>query len=222
MRTTRTDLTDAAFVAVLSTLALLGFATTFAGWTYLGVGAAGVGAGLVLSHAVSAVRKPVLVLAAAVVAVFFAGGVPLVLPGAPLSAGTVRTLAESAVYGWKQLLTTLPPVTEPRLVVVPWILGLACGAAASAVALRVTAAPGRTAALRAAAPVAVPTGTLALVILLGTHEPAAQVADGVGFAVLALLWTAVRLGRTTGRAAAGNSGSAARRGGRAGRLLAGA
>jgi hypothetical protein len=215
MRTTRTDLVDAAFVAVLGTFALLGFAATFAGWRYLAVGAAGLGAGLVLSHAVSALRKPVLLLAAAVVAVFFAGGVPLVLPGAPLTAGTVRTLAESAVYGWKQLLTTLPPVTEPRLVVIAWILGLLCGAAGSAVALRVPAAPGRTAALRAAAPVAVPALTLALVILLGTHEPAAQVADGAGFAVVALLWTAVRLGRTTGR-------TAARRGSAAGRLLAGA
>ncbi|MFF5230416.1 transglutaminase-like domain-containing protein [Dactylosporangium sp. NPDC000521] len=215
MRTTRTDFTDAGFVAALGALALLGFATTFAGRTWLAVGGAGLGAGLLLSHLVSAARKPVLVLAAAVVVAFFAGGVPLVLPGAPLTAGTVRTLAESAVYGWKQLLTTLPPVTEARLVVVPWILGLVCGAAGSAVALRVAPAPGRAAAARAAAPVAVPALTLGLVILLGTHEPAARLADGVGFAVLALLWTTVRLGRVAG------SGRA-RGGRRAGRILAGA
>jgi TgpA N-terminal domain/Transglutaminase-like superfamily len=187
---TRADLVDLTVVAGLTLFALLGFTNTYAGRSFLVIGAVGLGLGLIVSHVLSALRQPVVVLAAAVVVVFFAAGDVLVLSDEPsLSLATVRELAAASVYGWKELLTTLPPVAaDGGLLVVPFILGLVGGAAGLALAQRVG---------RAGAPIAAPGLVLVLVLAFGTQEPGAVLLDGVVFAAVCLGWTALRRRRTT-------------------------
>ena len=196
----RADLTDAVLLAGLGTLALLGLHNTYAGWSFLVVGAVGLGAGLVMSWLLTALRQPVIVVAAVVALVFFGLGGVLVLPDqSPFSVDTLRTLSVASVFGWKQLLTTLPPVDgDGPLLVVPYVLGLLCGSAGTLAAQRIGAPRrpgGRRALVRAAAAVPVPALVLGAVIVFGTREPAAQLLDGVAFAVLTLCWTALRLHR---------------------------
>ena len=104
-------------------------------------------------------------------------------------------LVDEALFGWKDLLTTLPPVDgESRLLVLPWLLGLVTGLLAMVLSLVRTRRPGR----RAAAAVA-PLALLALVILLGVDRPEALWLQGSVFAVLALAWLGVRYARALPR-----------------------
>jgi hypothetical protein len=193
---TRAAAVDVTAVVGLGVLALLGFRGTYIGWSFLIVGVAGLAAGAGLALAIRRLRQPALVLAAALVVMFFAAGVPLVLPGEPwLDPASFRALAEVVVLGWKQLLTTLPPVdTAGGLLVVPFALGLLCGAAGTALArgLDQTSRTGGAELLRTAVPAAVPLAMLGAVLALGTQEPAAALADGVFAAVGCLAWVAAR------------------------------
>ncbi|GIG57804.1 hypothetical protein Lfu02_21760 [Longispora fulva] len=171
MRVTRPDLVDAAFLTVLGGLALVGFANTFEGWRFLLVGLVALVAGILVAWLCT--RLSVALAALAAVAAYLAVGVPLV--GVALVPATVS--------GWKQLLTTLPPVADGPLLTVPLLLGLLCGFAGFLLARRVD---------RSAAPVPVPVAVLGAVILLGTTEPGARLLDGVVFALGALGWAALR------------------------------
>ena len=68
------------------------------------------------AYVLRALRQPVIVVAAAVMIAFLLFGDLLVLPGqsAVRAGDRCTTLAVSAVFGWKQLLTTLPPVRGRR------------------------------------------------------------------------------------------------------------
>jgi hypothetical protein len=209
LRPSSEELFDIGALLVLGMLALLGFRHTYTGLSYLFVGSAGLLIGLALSFLLRALRQPVIVVAAAVALAFIVFGELLVLPGhSPVSLTTVHTLAVSAVFGWKQLLTTLPPVAggDP-LLVVPFILGLLCGTAGYLLA-RVPAPrarpQGARALLAATAPAAVPIAMLAAVIAFGTDTPGAELLDGVVFAVLCLCWSAIRRHRTRPLAVTGS------------------
>ncbi|GAA2394869.1 cysteine protease [Catellatospora methionotrophica] len=193
-------LVDGGFVAGLGMLAMLGFATTFDGSSYLLVAGIALLIGMLLAYATTALRGPAVTLAAAALLAYFAVGPLLVLPASSwTSIDTHRQLAAGAVLGWKQLLTTVPPVAaDSPLLVIPFLLGLATGAAGLGAARRLDspARPGSLAALaRAGAPALVLLTTLAVVVACGTDEPAAKVLDGVVFALGTLLWTSVRLRR---------------------------
>jgi hypothetical protein len=179
------DVRDAVALATLCLLAMLGLGTTYTGHGYLVVAAVGLGLGTGAAWGLAALRQPVVTVAAAVLVLFFAAGPPLVLPDrSPLAPGTYRTLALDAVQGWKQLLTTRPPIGGHDLLVVPFVLGLAAGAAGFTLARRAPRLTG--------APVAVPPLLLVAVILLGTREPAARLGDGVILAAGCLAWAAAR------------------------------
>jgi hypothetical protein len=207
-RPTSAALVDAGALLVLGTLALLGLRNTYAGWSYLLVGGAGLLIGLLLAYALRALGQPVIVVAATVMIAFFVVGDLLVLPDRPAFAlSTLHDLAVSAVFGWKQLLTTLPPVPAgDPLLVVPYILGLVCGSVGFLLA-QALPPPRRSAGLRALvvafAAVTVPIAVLATAIAFGTDTPGAELPDGVAFAVLCLCWIAVRRHRTRPLAAAG-------------------
>ncbi len=194
-------LVDAGAVAVLGMLALLGFRNTFSGNAYLLIGGLGLLIGLVISLALRALRQPVIVVAAAVMIAFLLVGDLVVLPGqSPFAPSTVHALSISAVFGWKQLLTTLPPVAvgDP-LVVIPFILGLLCGSVGYLLAQALPAAKrstGPKALALATAPVVVPIAVLGATIAFGTDTPGAELPDGVAFAVLSLCWIAIRRHRT--------------------------
>lgn len=189
----RADLVDAGFLVVLAAIALAGFGTTYSGWGFLAVGMSGVVLGVLVGHVANVLDQPVITLAALTVATFFLAGGAVALRSQAIggvlpSAGTVRGLADGSVSGWKQLLTTLPPVDgRGPLLVLPYLLGLLCGAAGFALASRLRLA---------AAPLAAPLPLLVATILLGTGEPPAVVAQGAVFAALALAWAATRARRS--------------------------
>jgi hypothetical protein len=201
LRPSAPALVDIAALIVLGVLALLGFRNTYAGWSYLIIGGTGLLIGLAVSYLLRALRQPVIVVAAAVMIAFLIFGELLILPGqSMLSVETAHQLSVSAVYGWKQLLTTLPPVAvgDP-LVIVPFILGLVCGCGGYLLA-QALPAPARPTGLRAlahtTAPVVVPIIVLAATIAFGTDVPGAELPDGIAFAVLSLCWIAIRRSRT--------------------------
>jgi hypothetical protein len=194
------DLVDATAVAGLGLLALLGFGKTFEGSRYLFVGLVATGLGIALAYLLTALRQPAIVLAAATLLVYFAAGAVLLRPTEPpLSVETLRLIGADAVLSWKQLLTTLPPVPEDSpLVVIPYVLGLLTGVVGFGAAQRLSrrVRPGTVAALLRAGIPALPTAAaLALVLALGTNEPAAKLLDGVVFGVGTLVWTSARLRR---------------------------
>jgi hypothetical protein len=170
-------------------LALVGFRTTYTGWTFLAVGVGGLVLGVLIGHLANALRQPMITVAVLTVAVFFLLGGAVALraqadAGVLPTAGTVRGLADVGIHGWKELLTILPPVDgSGPLLVIPYILGLLCGAGGFTLARRVSLS---------AAPVFAPAAVLAMVILLGTGQPAAQLVQGVVFGCVGLCWAAAR------------------------------
>jgi transglutaminase-like putative cysteine protease len=185
----RADLTDAGFLIALCTLALAGFSTTFDGWGFLAVGAVGLILGVLIGHGANVLRQPLIAVAAMTVGVFFllGGAVALrshAIAGILPSPTVLTGLAQVSVFGWKELLTTLPPVDgQGPLLALPYILGLLCGSGGFTLARRVR---------YSAAPVAAPVAVLAAVILLGTAQPASRITQGLLFGCVALTWTAIR------------------------------
>ncbi len=188
----RSDLVDAAGCLVLALLAFLGLGRTYLGTQYLVVAMAGVVLGGLLSYAAHLLRQPVIVLVAVGIITFFGLGGALALRHDPAAnavptGATLTELAHLAVHGWKDLLTTLPPVdgTGP-LLVLPYLLGLFTGLGSIALATRTRAA---------FAPIAVPFLTLVVVILLGNQEIEMLSLRGAGFVIVALAWAAARAAR---------------------------
>src|SRR5882757_1808969 len=147
------QLGDLALLAVLCVLALLVLRTTYGGSAYLVAGGIGVAVGLIVSYAGAVLGVPALVVAAATVVAYFAVG--LVVPGPKSLSG----LVDLAGHGWKQLLTTLPPIGESGpLLGIPFLLGLAAAALGGTLALRTRPS---------FAPLFAPAALFATTILLG-------------------------------------------------------
>lgn len=189
----RADLVDAGFVLVLGLVALWGFRTTFDSPRFLFAGVVGLVLGIVMAHLANVLRQHWLVLALLVIATFFLFGGAVALSSDAIAGflpnGSVLTrLATMTVSGWKDLLTTLPPVDgSGQFLVLPYLLALVFGSAAFLWARR-TARP---------APPAVFLGLLlVLVILLGTITPAGALAQGLAFAAVAFVWMVLRRRRT--------------------------
>jgi len=188
----RDEAVDAAALIVLTMAGIAGFRPAYGGHGYLAAGAAGVLLGLLLSHAGQRARAPfAAVVAVSALAFLLSGGV--VSQTGTVSLPVLRTVADVAVSGWTQLLTTARPVGRTAgLLALPYLLGLFSGVAGHALARRT-----RSAVLPAAAPAAV----VALSILFGAAHPAAAVLQGTGFAVCVLAWAAARQQRGAARAA---------------------
>ena len=181
----RAALVDAGFLLALCTVALLGLGTTFTGVGYLVVSLLGVVVGLLLAGLVRALRWPAIAAVTLGVPVWF--GVGVLLAQEPFG-----PVADQVVGGWKDLLTTLPPVEGSGVVLVlPWTLGLVAGLLGA-----LTRALGSGPVLvRSAVALLAPLLLLGAVILLGVTRPQSMWLQGVGFAVLAVGWLAVREGR---------------------------
>jgi hypothetical protein len=184
---------DLAFSAALVAVALVGFRTSYFGWAWAVAAVGGLLLGLAVAHVTTAFRLPAVVTLLGVAAAYLLLGGPLAVRG-DLVAGVLPTgatfadLAHTLVHGWKRLVTMLPPVDAVGpLLALPLILGL------------VGAATTYTVARRWQSPYAVvpaPLALLALVIGLGTLEPASLLAQGVAFGLLAIGWMVVRAART--------------------------
>lgn len=191
--------TDIAFTIALAVVALTAFGTSFTGSTYLVVGVLGVVIAVVVTHLTRAAGWPVISAVVICLGLFFLLGGPLclrslgdtsVLPGAT----TLARVADQAVFGWKDLLTTLPPVDgDGPLLVLPWMSGLLAGLGGLALARL----PVRRAWLSAALPVLGMTAVLSGALVLGVRHPQSLLLQGSVFAALALAWLAVRARRAS-------------------------
>jgi len=178
---TLAQLGDLAILAGLCILALLGLHSTYGGTAYLVAGAVGVAAGLLTGYAGAALGLPAPVVAAMTVAAYFLVG--LVSPGPRSPSG----LVDLAGHGWKQLLTTLPPIgNSGPLLGLPFLLGLVAAALGSSLALRTRPS---------FAPLIAPAALLAGAILLGMPKASSLLLGGA-FVAVALGWAAMRHHRT--------------------------
>lgn len=187
----RDDVVDAGAVAVLALLASVGFTSVFDGHLALALGAWAAVLGALVGLAVGLRRLSPLAGLAVVVAGFVLGSGPAIpnssLAGFLPGPDTVPALWTGLVKGWSRLLTTSPPVGfEAGMGVVPYVCVYFPVVAAMIVALRSGAA------LLPAVPLL---GAVGASIAFGTSEPASVLAQGVAFAVVTLVWAAVRANR---------------------------
>ena len=198
---TRAALVDSAFLLALCAVALLGLDTTFTGPAYLLVSLLGVVVALLLTGLVRALGWPAIAAVTLAVPLWF--GV-----GALVAAASLGSVADQVVGGWKELLTTLPPVEGSGLVLVlPWTLGLVAGLLGGLSAGLRSGPP----LLRSAVVLLAPVLLLGAVILLGVARPQSLWLQGVAFTVLAVGWVVVREARRQ-RPAEGNATGRLRRG----------
>ncbi|REJ06856.1 transglutaminase domain-containing protein [Microbacterium bovistercoris] len=175
--------------ALLLAVAVVGFWPTFAGPAYLpaAVGAVILGLGIA---AVSAWRRwGILIIAGLTIAAYFVFGGALALPfttiaGVVPTLDTLQRLALGAITSWKQLLTTVAPVSvTDGHALVPFLLLLVASVLTGSLALR----------LRSAGWALIPAGVaVGFGIALGVPSPAAPIAQGVVFALVSVGWLALR------------------------------
>jgi len=187
---------DAVVLVVLLGATVVGLAPVWGSTGYLLPAGGGALVGLAVAWLGAWRRWPaVTVLAVAVLAYVLLGGA-LALPadaigGVLPSLDTARDLLLGAVTGWKEFVTTVPPLHSfPDLAVVPYLLLLVTGVVAGSVAWRAKHGAW------AVVPVVV---TFVAVILLGTVVAAYPVVQGLVLGVVGLLWaswrvTAARMG----------------------------
>lgn len=189
---TRHDVEDIAAVAALSVLALWGFRASFGGFTFLVVGVLGLALGLGVAYLGAKLRLPLVVIAALalVVVVALSGAIALrttAISGLIPTGTTLAGLGQGFTRGWKELVTTPPPVGAlGYLLAIPYLCGFLAGLL------------GLTAALRSRRlwwGLLPPTLILAAGILTGLAEPVSIVLQGACYVAVALAWGAARAGR---------------------------
>ncbi|MBU4464832.1 MAG: transglutaminase domain-containing protein, partial [Actinobacteria bacterium] len=189
---------DLAASTLLLAVPIAGFWPTFGGPSYLVAAIGGALLGLAIAAVGAWRRWGVLVLAAVTVLAYFGFGGALALSSTTIAGviptlETLRRLALGIVTSWKELLTTVTPVSaSDGFALVPFLLSLIAAVVIASLALR--ASHPAWALLPAAA-------FLAGQIALGTSQPAAPVIEGVVFAVVAIVWLAVRQSWAPARAA---------------------
>ena len=190
-RPNRDQIIDAAALLVLSMLATLGLTSVYDGPAVMVVGLVGVVIGLLVAWFTTARGlSPLATLGVAVVA-FLVGSGPAVpdasLAGVLPGPATPAALLDGLIRAWKDLLTTAPPVSlSAGLGVVPYVGGFIAGLGGGLLAWR-TVSP-----LMA---VGAPAVTLVGSFLFGDQDPVGVVAQGGGFLVVAMAWSAQRANR---------------------------
>lgn len=198
---------DIGFTLVLAAVALSALGTSFTGSSYLVVGLLGAVIAVTVTHLTRAAGWPIISAAVICLVLFFLLGGPLclrslgdssVLPGA----STLGRVADQAIFGWKDLLTTLPPIDgDGPLLVLPWLSGMLAGL----VGLGLAHLPVRRAWLAAVLPVLGMTAVLSGAILLGVRHPQSLLLQGSVFAGLALAWLAIRARRASAAVQGGST-----------------
>ena len=183
------EVVDIAFAVLLTVAGLYSFRSAYGGIEFFVVGCAGVVIATVAVMAGLRTKVPTLVIVAALFALYVVLGGAIALrsqasAGFLPSLDTVTGALTGCVSGWKELLTTVPPVGQVgNLMVLPFFCG-AFGAGLSLLAAR---------RLTPIVVAAVPsTAVLALGILCGIDRPVSVLLHGGGFAVLLLIWFALR------------------------------
>jgi hypothetical protein len=180
---------DLGATAVLVAVALVGFWPTFAGGSFLPAAIGGIVLGLAIAGVAAWRRWGILIITGLVIAAYFVFGAAFALPhtailGSIPSLETLQKLALGPVTAWKQMLTTVAPVSAvDGHLIVPFLLALVFTTLTASLALR----------LPLVAWALLPAGALLmLVIALGTPQPAFPVVQGLIFAVVSIAWLALR------------------------------
>jgi len=190
---------DALLLTATCAAGLVGLSTTFTGAGFLVVGLLGVLLGIATAHVTTSLGWPAVSAVVLAIVVFVLIGGPLALRSPP-GPGTIAELGDQVLFGWKDLLTTLPPVDgDGPLLVLPWLLGLVAGLLGTLTA-RLRSGPDW---LRSSLPLLAPTMLLVAVILLGVRRPQSLWLQGVVLAVLSLGWLVLRTQRSTGAVSGG-------------------
>lgn len=182
---------DAAAVVVLVMTAGTAFDRTFDGPGYLVAVALGAGVGLACGALVRRIGAPVATLAMPVLLSAFLVGPPLIayetrrtlVPGPAALVATWDVL----LTGWKDLLTTLPPVSVGgRLAVIPFLLAAAGSALGYLLARR---------SWHPQLPLIGPAAGFVAAAALGADTPGGITARALAFGFLAVLWGTARRAR---------------------------
>ena len=180
---------DLIAVAALLIVALLGFWPTFGGASFALTAIGGILLGLGIAAAGASRRWGILAVAGLTIAAYFLFGGALALPHTTIAGfiptlDTLTGLALGAVTSWKQLLTTVAPVSPADgHLLVPFLVAVLAAVTAGSLALR----------LQHVAWALLPIlGALTLVIALGVPDAAFPVVQGILLAIGAAIWTSLR------------------------------
>jgi transglutaminase-like putative cysteine protease len=180
---------DVAAVVVLTLIGLFGFGASFGGWLYLAVGGTGLLLGATIAVLSVRFRQPGSFVAAVSLLVLIALAAAVALRATALAGvlptiDTVRGLAQGITGGWRELVTTPPPVGNfGNLLAIPYVCGFVGGVAGVWGALR---SP------RLWWGLTPPTLVLAAGIMTGTTIPVSLLVQGGVFAGIALGWAVAR------------------------------
>ncbi|MBD5785578.1 transglutaminase domain-containing protein [Cellulosimicrobium terreum] len=181
---------DAVVLLVVLGATVVGFGPVWGSAGYLVPAAGGAVVGLAVAWLGAWRRWPAITVAAVAIGAYVLLGGALALPQDAIarvvpSLTTIRGLLTGSVTGWRDFVTTVPPLHSfPELAVVPYLLMLLTGLVAGTIAWR-----SRHAAW-ALAPVLV---AFVGVILLGTVVAAYPVAQGLVVGCVGLLWASWRV-----------------------------
>ncbi|WP_423462459.1 transglutaminaseTgpA domain-containing protein [Promicromonospora sp. MS192] len=187
---TRLALVDVAALVVMLGAVAVGFGPVWGSLGYVLPTAGGAVVGLLVAWVGAWRRFPAVTVTALAVLAYLVLGGALALPhttiaGVVPTLDTLRELLLGSVEGWKQFVTTVPPMRSfPDLAVVPFLLMLLVALISGTISWRAKHA------VWAVVPVI---AGLVGVILLGTVDPALPVVQGLVIAIVALLWGAVRV-----------------------------
>jgi hypothetical protein len=191
-RADRRVLVDLLFAAVLSSLAVIGFDSSFGGNEAYVVGVPAVACGLAVGYLLVRWRPPMLVGAAASTVAFLLLGGAVALrkeatAGLLPNGDVIHGLADGAINGWSRLLTSVPPAGQAgHLLTIPYLVGFAGALLAVVVAAAFPRWP---------ICVAPPAGVLALAVLFGTERPASRLLQGAVFGAVTVAWICLRADR---------------------------
>ncbi|MFC8799349.1 transglutaminaseTgpA domain-containing protein [Promicromonospora sp. NPDC057138] len=183
-------LVDVAALGVMLGAVAVGFGPVWGSLGYLLPTVGGAAVGLLVAWVGAWRRFPAVTVTALAVLGYLLFGGALALPhttiaGVVPTLDTLRELLLGAVEGWKQFVTTVPPMRSfPDLAVVPFLLMLLVALITGTISWRAKHA------VWAVVPVV---AGLVAVILLGTVDAAIPVVQGLVIAIVALLWGAVRV-----------------------------
>ena len=185
----RPAMIDLAAVVLLTVVALAAFESSFGGYGFLVLGAIATIGGAVVAYIGDRLRWPFLVtvVVAVVVYVLLASVLALghhAIAGVIPSPNSILESLTSAVSGWKELITTSPPVgSTGDLLVIPVVSGFVSGFLSMTFARRFTLTG-----IAAIPPMVV----LGLAIAVGTDTPVSVLLHGAIFAGVLFAWLALR------------------------------
>ena len=185
----RTLSADAVAIAMLGVIAVVAFRSSYGGGRYLLLGGAFVIVGVAIAAIAVGLRLPVPVSSALALAVYAVVGGALALPhrsggGILPTPDSIWAALRAIVTGWKELITTSPPVGGAGdLMALPVFSGIVAGYAGYTVARRVPVS------VVALVPSAIVMG---VGIATGTTKPVSLILHGAVYAATAFAWMAWR------------------------------